>query len=87
MQHQTKDLVLHVIVGVCVGFWLLAAVGTMLLLQEVNGQLRPKKLALLAALSVSDVTLRGRFLQRCTTIGIVGFLSGLFLLFLAQSII
>ncbi len=69
--------------GVCVGFWLLAAIGTVLL-REVNAQLRPKRLALLPALFVSDVTPRGRSLQRCTIVGIVGFVFGMLLLSLAH---
>jgi len=84
---QTKNLVLLAIATLSVAFWLLAAVTTVLLLNEVNSNLRPKRLNLLRALSVSDVSSQGRLYQRCVTIGIRGFLGGLLLCILAKAIL
>jgi hypothetical protein len=76
VHHDLKHTVLLTIVALSVAFWVVAFVGTFLLLQDVNRQLRPKRLALIEALSVSDVTPRGRFLQKLTGTGVIGFLSG-----------
>ena len=85
--HHTKEIILLTLIGLSVAFWLLALVGTVLLLQEVNSQLRPKRLALLSALSVRDVTPQGRVLQKVTNIGIVGFLAGLFLCLAVKNVL
>lgn len=86
MTPQDKALVIRSIAAVSFAFWLLAAAGTVLLLKEVNRQPRPKRLALLAALTVNDVTPRGKTWQRRTTAGIVGFLVCLAALILSFSI-